>query len=71
MRALFKFIPIKSLQEIFRGNDFLLQYGLESRKISKASSDDDRTVFAAARRVLQDPVDPVHRAAADDEAGAV
>ena len=53
IRAILKFVPLKALQETFRGNDFLLKYGLESRQMSEASGD-DRTIFASANKEAQE-----------------
>src|SRR5262249_20309265 len=49
VNPLLKYIPSKSLKELFRGNDILVKYGLEARRKSKTAQD-DRTIFSTASK---------------------
>jgi cytochrome P450 len=49
IRALLRLIPVKSLQEVVNGNDFLMSYGLEARRMLK-SQPVDRTIFGLINR---------------------
>jgi cytochrome P450 len=42
---LLKYIPLKGVKELFRGNDILMRYGLEARRKNKAAQD-DKTIFS-------------------------
>lgn len=46
---LLKWFPLKSVSELFRGNDILMEYGLEARRKSKATQD-DRTIFSTVNK---------------------
>jgi cytochrome P450 len=47
--SLLKRVPLKSISELFSGNDILMQYGLEARRKSKTSQD-ERTIFATVNK---------------------
>jgi cytochrome P450 len=47
--AVLKCIPLKRVNELFRGNDILMQYGLEARRKTKAAQD-DKTIFSTVNK---------------------